>query len=140
MIYYVRSVVTMWCICCKLSLFTSLVLCFVTSSYSAVSILYQFVTPVAHKNENKMERAVDLLLEKKNVQTEVRRLCAANDPTKGETAVNDCHCWGDMVVHIRKVMAITPFSSPEPLGLICNRPRNDGLWGRDGHNARVPQC
>ena len=23
------------------------------------------------------------------------------------------------------------FSSPEPLGLICNRPRNDGLWGRE---------
>ena len=23
------------------------------------------------------------------------------------------------------------FSSPEPLGLICNWPRNDGLWGRE---------
>ena len=28
-------------------------------------------------------------------------------------------------------LILNPFSSPEPLGLICNRPRNDGLWGRE---------
>ena len=27
-------------------------------------------------------------------------------PNKGETAVRGCHCWGDMVVRMRKVLAI----------------------------------
>ena len=27
-------------------------------------------------------------------------------PNKGETGVHGCHCWGDMVLRMRKVMAI----------------------------------
>ena len=27
-------------------------------------------------------------------------------PDKGETAFHSCHCWGDMVVRMRKVLAI----------------------------------
>ena len=29
------------------------------------------------------------------------------------------------------------FSSPEPLGLICNRPRNDGIWEREWAGVQI---
>ena len=36
-----------------------------------------------------------------------------------------------------KFVGSTPFSSPEPLGLILTTwPRNDGLWGREWVNAK----
>ena len=35
-----------------------------------------------------------------------RRLCHADDPNKGETAVHGFHCRGDVDVRMRKVLAI----------------------------------
>ena len=45
-------------------------------------------------------------------------------PNKGETAVHGCHCRGDMVVSMRKVMAIR-------LWYVCFSPNIDiasGIW------------
>ena len=40
------------------------------------------------------------------------------DPNKGETAVHGCHCPGDMVVRMRKVLAI-PQSRSQSIRYFC---------------------
>ena len=72
-------------------------------SYGAVSLF--FVAMYARLETKKKMHGSSLVTE--------RRLCHADEPSKGETAVHGGHCPRDMVVRMRRVMA-TPW-----VGYVC---------------------